>query len=101
LCWIYHGDRLFPLPNVNRTTLLHPANLYWVPGDAEIVQPTTHPRHPPSNQAGLSFSSQSPPTDYADLQAALRSIQEEQVSLRAYVASENIAFCDFIQERHD
>ena len=23
LCWIYPGDRLLPLPNVDRTTILH------------------------------------------------------------------------------
>ena len=34
LCWIYLGDRLLLLPNVDRTTLLHRGNLYWVPDDA-------------------------------------------------------------------
>ena len=38
LYWIYPRDRLLLLPNVDRTTLLHWANLYWVPGDAEAVQ---------------------------------------------------------------
>ena len=28
LYWIYPGDRLLPLPNVDRSTLLHQANLY-------------------------------------------------------------------------
>jgi len=42
-CWIYPMDRLLSLPNVDRTTLLHRANLYWVPGNAEVVQPTPHP----------------------------------------------------------
>jgi len=37
LCWIYPGDRLLLLPNVDRTTLLHLANLYWVPGDDKVV----------------------------------------------------------------
>jgi len=30
LCWIYPGDWLLSLPNVDCTTLLHRANLYWV-----------------------------------------------------------------------
>jgi len=67
LYWIYPGDRLFPLPNVDRTTLLHWANLYWVPSHSEVVQPTPHPRPTHSSQAGPDFSSQPPPTDYADL----------------------------------
>jgi len=42
LCWIYPGNRLLPLPNVDRTTLLHRANLYWAPGDDEVVRPEPH-----------------------------------------------------------
>ena len=42
--WIYPGDRLLPRSNVDRTTLLHRANLYWVQGDSEVVQPAPH--HP-------------------------------------------------------
>jgi len=42
LCWIYPGDRLLPLPNIDRTTLLHRDNLYWVPADAEVIQLTPH-----------------------------------------------------------
>jgi len=37
LCWIYPGDWLLPLPNVDHTTLLHRGNLYWVPDDDEVV----------------------------------------------------------------
>jgi len=37
LCWIYHGDRLLPLPNVDQTTLLHRCNIYWVPNDEKVV----------------------------------------------------------------
>jgi len=37
LYWIYSGDRLLPLPNINQTTLLHQGNLYWIPSDAEVV----------------------------------------------------------------
>jgi len=44
LCWIYPGDRLLQLLNVDRTTLFYRANLCWVPGDDEVVQPTPH--HP-------------------------------------------------------
>ena len=76
LCWIYPGDRLLPLPNVNRTTLLHWANRYWVPGDAEVVQPASPPLLY-STQAGPSSSSQPPPINYANLQPTLTSILEE------------------------
>ena len=38
LCLIYPRDRLLLLHNIDRTTLLHWANLYWVPCDAEVVQ---------------------------------------------------------------
>jgi len=37
LYWIYPGGPLLPLPNVNRTTLLRRANLYWVPADEDFV----------------------------------------------------------------
>ena len=37
LCWIYYGDQLLPLLNVDQTTLLHLANLYWVPSDEDVV----------------------------------------------------------------
>jgi len=101
LCWIYLGDQLFPLPNVDRTTLLHQANLYWVPGDVEVVQVAPHSPPPHSSQVEPNASSQLPPTNYANLQATLRFIQEEQVSIGAYVASENAALRDFVQEGHD
>ena len=100
LCWIYPGDRLLPLRNGDRTTLLHRANLYWVPGDAELFQ-SASPLPPFASQVGPSSSSQATPTNYADLQAILRSVQKEQISLRVYVASENAALRDFVQERHD
>ena len=58
----WEGDRLLSLPNVDRTTLLHQANLYWVPGDEEVVQPAPH--HP----ARPSSFIQPPPADYTDLQ---------------------------------
>ena len=100
LCWSYPRDWLMPLPNVDRTTLLHRSNIYWVPGDAEVVQPVPYP--PPfTSQVGPSCSFQPPTTDCANLQASLRSIKEEQVSLRAYFASENAALRDFVQELHD
>jgi len=37
LCWIYHGDQLLPLPNVDQTTLRHGCNLYSVSSDEEVV----------------------------------------------------------------
>jgi len=81
LYWIYPEDRLLPLPNVDRTTLLHRGNLYWVPGDEEVVRPAPLQPIPRSSQAGPSSSSHPPPPDYYDLQDTLRSIQEEQVSI--------------------
>jgi len=85
------------LPNVEQTTLLHRVNLHWVPTDTEVVRLAPPP---PSFtcQAGPNSSFQPSSTDYAEIQATLRSIQEEQVSLRAYVASENAALRDFVQE---
>jgi len=60
LCWIYPGDRLLSLPNVDCTTFLHPANLYWVLGDEEVVRPALHQPVPRSSQARPSSSSQPP-----------------------------------------
>jgi len=56
LCWIDPRDRFLSLPNVDCTNLLHRANLYWVPGDAEVVQPVAPPP-PYSSQARPSSSS--------------------------------------------
>ena len=69
--------------------------------DDEVVRPTPHHPASHSSQAKPSSSSQPPPPDYTNLQDALRSIQEEQVSLRAFVVSENTAIRDFVQERDD
>ena len=35
ICWIYRGNRLTPLPNVDCTCLLNLANLYFFSGDEE------------------------------------------------------------------
>jgi len=56
---------------------------------------------PPSSYARPSSSSQQPYTNYSDLRETLRSIQEEQASLRAFVTSEHTALQDFVQEQHD
>jgi len=60
LCWIYHHDRLLPVPNVDRTTLLHRSNLYWVPDDEEVVRPVSYHPTPHSSQAEPNSSSQPP-----------------------------------------
>ena len=96
LCWIYPGDRLLLLPNVEQTIVLHRANLHWVPGGAEVVHPA--PPSPFTNLGGPNSSSQPSSTDFEEVQATLRSIQEKQVFLRSYVASENATLCDFVQE---
>jgi len=41
LRWIYLREQLLPLPNVDRTTLYHRGNLYWVPNYDEV--PTNLP----------------------------------------------------------
>jgi len=81
LCWICLEDQPLLLPNVDRTTVLHRGNLYWVPGDEEVVRPAPHYPAPHSSQVGPSSSSQPPHPDYSNIQDTLRSIQEEQVSL--------------------
>jgi len=76
LCWIYPKDQPFPLLNADRTTLLHRGNLYWVPGDEEVIRPIFHKHAPHSSQAGPSSSSQLPPPDYSNVQDTLRSIKQ-------------------------
>jgi hypothetical protein len=99
LCWIYPGGRLMPLPNIERTTLHHNQNLSYMPNDDELAQPA--PPVPPPSFPGPSSSSRPSYHHYPDLEDTLRSIQDEQASLRAYVASEHAALRDFVQERHD
>ena len=81
------------------TTLLHRANLSWLPSDAEIIQPA--PRQRPTYHSVPSSSSQPSSHDYDQVQAILRFTQEEQASLRTYVTTKQVALCDFAQERHD
>ena len=64
-----------------------------------LAQPA--PPIPFPSSAGPSSSSQPSSTPYPDIESTLRSIQEEQASLRAYVASEHAALREFVQERHD
>ena len=99
LCWIYPGGRLLPLPDIERTTLRHSQNLSYLPGDDEVVAPPAPPVPLPST-AGPSFSSQPPSPSHPDIESTLRSIQEEQAFLRAYVASKHAALREFVQERH-
>ena len=99
LCWIYPGGRLMPLPNVERTTLQHQPNFLYLSSDEEFAHPA--PPIPPSSFARPSSSSQTPYPDHGDIAATLRSIQEEQASLRAYVAFEHPALHDVLQEQHD
>ena len=37
ICWIYPGNRLMPLLNVDCTSLLNQANLYFLPGDEDLA----------------------------------------------------------------
>ena len=99
LCWIYPGGRLMPLLNIERTILRHYHILSYLPSDEELAYPAPH--IPPPSFAGPSFSSQPSYPDYSDIGTTLRSIQEEQAFLRAYVASEHAALRDFVQEWHN
>jgi len=99
LCWIYPGGQLVPFPNIERTTLQQYQNLSYLPGDEELARPA--PLAPSPSFAGPSSYSQPPYPDSPNIGATLRSIQEEQASLWAYVASERSALRDFVQERHD
>ena len=83
-----------PLPNIEQTILRHYQNLSYLPSDEELAHPA--PPLPPPSFAGPSSSSQQPYPNYGDIGATLRSIQEEQASLRAIVASEHAALCDFV-----
>ena len=88
-----------PLPNVDGTTLLDLANLYFLPGDEELARPT-----PPSPPPHLRASSSSQPSSsfvFPYMHAIILSIQEEQASLLAYVQIEHTALHKFVQERHD
>jgi len=99
LCWIYPGCQLMPLPNIECTTLHHYHNLSYLPSDEELAHPA--PPLPPPSFVEASSSSQPSYPNHPDLEATIRSIQEEQASLRAYVASEHVALREFVQERHD
>jgi len=99
LCWIYPGGRLMPLPNIERTTLRHYHNLFYLPSDEEVARPA--PPVPHCSFAGPSSSSQASYPSYSDIGTTLRSIHEEQASLPAYVTSEYAALREFVQGWHD
>jgi len=99
ICWIYPGNRLMPLPNVDRTFLLNRANLYFLPDDEELARPAPSPLPPHPRASNSSQPSSS--HDYLDLHATLQPIQVEQASLRAYVEIEHASLRGFAQERHD
>jgi len=57
-----------PLPNIERTTLLNPDKVSFMPGDEELVHPIHQPLPPP--HLGTSSSSQpSSFQDYTDIHA--------------------------------
>jgi len=58
LYWFYPGDRLMPLLNVARTTLVNHSNLSYLPGDEDLVHPAPSPS--PSSFAKPSSSAPSP-----------------------------------------
>ena len=80
------GGWLMPLPNIERTTFRHYHNLSYFPGDEELARPAPPIPHPSFSEPS-SFSQPSNP-NYPYIGTTLRSIQEEQASLLAYVASE-------------
>ena len=99
ICWIYLGNRLMPLPYVNRTSILNRANLYFLPGAEELAWPAPPPPHTHPRASSLSQPSSS--HDYPDLHANLWWIQEEQACLRAYVETKHASLWGFVYEHHD
>jgi len=94
------GRSAYATSYIERTTLRHYHNLSYLPGDDEVLAPPAPHVSLPST-AGPSSSSQPSSTPSPDIESTLRSIQEEQASLWAYVASEHAALQEFVQERHD
>ena len=75
ICWNYLGNRLMPIPNINRATLLKLDNLSFMIGDDKLV-------HPSPSQPYIGGSSSSQPSffqGYTDIHNTLWSIQEEEV----------------------
>jgi len=52
ISWIYRENQLMPFLNVDRTSLLNWANLYFLPGDEELARPAPPPA--PSQSMGCS-----------------------------------------------
>jgi len=72
ICWIYPGNRLMPLPHADCISLVNRANLYLLPGDEELARPTPRP-YPRASSSSKASSS----LDFSNMDATLRSIQEE------------------------
>ena len=72
ICWIYPGNRLISLSNVDRTSLLNRVNLYFLLGYDELVRPAQPP--PPTHPRVSSSSQPSSSHDYLDLDTILPSI---------------------------
>jgi len=72
LCWIFPGGWLMRLLNIERTTLRHYHNLFYLPSDEELARPA--PPLPPPSFVSPSSSSQPSYPDNSDIGATLRSI---------------------------
>jgi len=71
----------------------------WLPSDADII--LLAPPRPPPTYYGDPSSSLHTSYDYEEVQATLRSIQEEKASLRAYVEAEHGAIHDVVQQKQN
>ena len=76
MCWIYYGNRLISLFNIDRIALLNHTNLSFLLDDEKLVHPTPPPP-PPTYLGTFSLTQPSLSTDYIDVQATLRPILEE------------------------
>jgi len=95
LCWITLGVGLclFSISLQNRN------NFLYLHGDEELAR--SAPPVPPSSFTEPASSSQKPYPNYGDIGETLRSIQEGQASLWAFVASKHAALRNFVQEQYD
>jgi len=83
-----------PLPNVDRTSLLNRTILYFLSIEEKLARPAPPP--PPIHHKTSSSSQPSSSHDYPELHATLRSTQDKQASLQAYIETEHALLPDFV-----
>ena len=99
LWWIYPWNRLCSFPMLSRPSYL--TRLTFHSYLVMLILSFLHHLdvHLLSMESLVNPSSYS--TDYQEVQATLRSIEEEQASLRAYVENEHATLHNIVQERYD